>query len=73
MNELRDKGVGTQVLYIPVHLQPYYRTLGWRKGACPVAESYYEKALSLPLFPTMTKSDVGRVIKALKEAVTTKN
>jgi ABC-type multidrug transport system ATPase subunit len=55
MRELRDKGVGSQVLYIPVYLQPWYRrTYGYREGKCPVAEQFYEEALSLPLFPAMT-------------------
>lgn len=67
MNELRGRGVGTQVLYIPVHLQPWYRqTYGYAPGKCPRAEAYYERALSLPLFPAMNDDDVARVIKAVK-------
>jgi perosamine synthetase len=67
MNGLRQNGVGTQVLYIPVHLQPWYRkTYGYSVGKCPVAESYYTRALSLPLFPAMSDNDVGRVITAIR-------
>lgn len=68
MKELRHQGVGTQVLYIPVYLQPWYRkTYGYSVGKCPNAEAYYEKALSLPLYPEMTDSDVDSVIRRVKE------
>ena len=63
MAELRAQGVGTQVLYIPVHLQPWYReTYGYEVGKCPNAEAYYAQALSLPLYPKMTAADVEKVI-----------
>ena len=63
MHRLREKGVGTQVHYIPVHLQPYYQQ---RYGAVslPGAERYYSCCLSLPLFPAMTEQDVDRVVEA---------
>ena len=68
MTELRQRGVGTQVHYIPVHLQPYYRNkYGYASGKCPVAEAYYQRCLSLPLYPTMTNVDMERVIQAVKE------
>jgi dTDP-4-amino-4,6-dideoxygalactose transaminase len=64
--ELRGKGVGTQVLYIPVHLQPWYRkTYGYEIGKCPVAENYYRQALSLPLYPSMTDADIKTAINAV--------
>jgi UDP-4-amino-4,6-dideoxy-N-acetyl-beta-L-altrosamine transaminase len=61
---LREKGVGTQVHYIPVHRQPYYRA---RYGELdlPGAEGWYERCLSLPLYPGMADGDVGRVVEAL--------
>jgi dTDP-4-amino-4,6-dideoxygalactose transaminase len=66
MQELRDKGVGTQVLYIPVYLQPWYRrTYGYAPGKCPNAEEFYARALSLPLFPAMNDADVEKVIDAV--------
>lgn len=69
MSRLRARNVGSQVLYIPVHLQPWYRkTYGYGPGKCPLAESFYEKALSLPLHPSLTDEDVNRVIRAVKEA-----
>ena len=66
MHELREKGVGTQVLYIPVYLQPWYRrTFGYTIGKCPKAEQFYARALSLPLFPAMSDADVDTVINAV--------
>jgi len=66
MNRLRAKGIGTQVHYIPVHLQPYYRHLGNASyGDLPQAENYYAKALSLPMYPNLTPQDVERVVDEL--------
>jgi dTDP-4-amino-4,6-dideoxygalactose transaminase len=64
MQALRADGVGTQVHYIPVHRQPYYRE---RYGALslPGADAYYRGCLSLPIFPAMTEADVDRVVRAL--------
>jgi UDP-4-amino-4,6-dideoxy-N-acetyl-beta-L-altrosamine transaminase len=71
MEILFKKGIGTQVHYIPVYLQPYYsKNFGFKKGACPKAEDYYEKCLSIPLFPSMKNSDVLKVIKSIKELST---
>lgn len=70
MAELRIKGVSSQVLYIPVHLQPWYRkTYGYDHCKCPVAESYYGHALSLPLYPAMNEVDVKHVTEAVKSLV----
>jgi len=67
MAELREQGVGTQVLYIPVYLQPWYQeTYGYGFGKFSNAEAYYLKSLSLPLYPTMTDDDVERVIGAVQ-------
>lgn len=69
MQTLREKGVGTQVHYIPVHRQPYYRE---RYGmvSLPGAEAYYARCLSIPIFPGMTDADVERVAGALGALVT---
>ena len=67
MNALRENGVGTQVHYIPVHSQPYYKGL-YGDIALPGADQYYERTLSLPLFPAMTDKDVEFVVNALKNA-----
>lgn len=65
---LRERGVGTQVHYIPVHRQPYYRE---RYGELdlPGAEAWYARCLSLPLYPGMADEDVGRVAAALQEVL----
>ena len=65
---LRAKGVGTQVHYIPVHRQPYYRD---RYGALelPGAEAWYARCLTLPLYPGMADEDVDRVAAALADVL----
>jgi dTDP-4-amino-4,6-dideoxygalactose transaminase len=68
MQELAAKGIGTQVHYFPVHLQPYYQKRYGRRHL-PGAEAYYAQCLSLPLFPTMTDDDVDRVVAALADVV----
>lgn len=70
MQELREKGVGTQVHYIPVPTQPYYKEkFSYKNGDYPKAEAYYEKELSLPLYPGMSDSDVDLVIDSIKEVI----
>lgn len=70
MQELRDKGIGTQVHYIPVPTQPYYKkTFGYKDGDYPVAEKYYEQELSLPLYPGMTDGDIQSVINAIHKVI----
>jgi len=64
---LREHDIFTQVHYIPVHLQPYYRNMGWKKGDFPAAEDYYEKALSLPMYPALTEEEQVFVIEKIKE------
>jgi len=63
---MRDAGIGVQVHYIPVHLQPYYRALGFKPGDCPEAELYSEQALTLPLYPAMSDAEQDQVVEALK-------
>lgn len=66
-DKLREKGIGTQVHYIPVYWHPYYRNLGYKKGLCPRAEEYYECALTLPLYVTMNRDDVITVSNVIKK------
>ena len=68
MAELHALGIGTQVHYIPVHLQPYYRALAPELDL-PGAVRYYERALSLPLYPLMQDSDADRVVDALRKVL----
>lgn len=70
MAKLREKGIGTQVHYIPVSTQPFYKnTYGYKDGDYPVAEKYYEQELSLPLYPGLSDDDVNMVINAVKEVI----
>ncbi|MEZ5041042.1 MAG: UDP-4-amino-4,6-dideoxy-N-acetyl-beta-L-altrosamine transaminase [Saprospiraceae bacterium] len=66
---LRSHGIYCQVHYIPVHLQPYYQQLGWRKGDLPIAEAYYERCLSLPMFPELTAIQQQQIIELTKTSV----
>jgi UDP-4-amino-4,6-dideoxy-N-acetyl-beta-L-altrosamine transaminase len=61
-DKLREKGVYAQVHYVPVHTMPYYKGLGYKKGSMPVAEAYYDKCLSLPMYPTLTDEEQEYVI-----------
>lgn len=70
MRKLKERGIQTQVHYIPVHTQPYYqKKLKTKWGDCPNAEAYYKRCLSIPLFPAMTGNDVEKVITEIKELV----
>jgi len=64
---LRGKGIGVNLHYLPVHLQPYYREMGFGPGLCPEAERYAEEALTLPLYPKLSEKQQDRVIAALDE------
>jgi UDP-4-amino-4,6-dideoxy-N-acetyl-beta-L-altrosamine transaminase len=64
---LRAAGIGVQLHYSPVHLQPYYRRLGFSEGDFPAAEAYAQNAISLPLYPGLQGHEQRRVIDALEE------
>jgi UDP-4-amino-4,6-dideoxy-N-acetyl-beta-L-altrosamine transaminase len=66
-NYLREHGIYSQVHYIPLHLMPYYAELGWKKGDFPNAEAYYARCLSIPMYPSLSKSDQQRVISVIRE------
>lgn len=66
---LREQGIGVNLHYIPVHTQPYYQQLGFRVGDFPLAEAYYEEAISLPLYPTLPEPDQVKVAAALRETL----
>lgn len=68
--ELRKQGLGVQVHYIPLHFQPFYKKrFGYKKGDFPAAENYYQRAITIPLYPKMTNEDVNRVIKIVKKVI----
>jgi UDP-4-amino-4,6-dideoxy-N-acetyl-beta-L-altrosamine transaminase len=66
---LRGSGILVNVHYIPIHLQPFYRRMGFQSGDFPVAEAYYSRAISLPLYAGLTDSDQDYVIQKIKESV----
>jgi dTDP-4-amino-4,6-dideoxygalactose transaminase len=66
---LRKKGIGVNVHYIPVHIQPYYKKQGFEHGQYPEAENYYEETITLPLYPTMTELEQEKVVNAIQEAL----
>ncbi len=68
-NYLKSKNIFSQVHYVPVHTFPYYKNQGWNKGVMPVAEHYYERCLSLPMYPTLTEEEQNFVIKSVLEFV----
>ncbi len=68
-DHMRDAGIGVNVHYIPVHTQPYWQDHGFRPGDFPVAEQYYARAISIPLYPAMTEAQQDRVVAALTEAL----
>lgn len=63
---LRENNIFAQVHYIPVHLMPYYKQLGWKKGDMPFAEKYYDHCLSLPMYPTLTNEEQEYVIENIQ-------
>ena len=64
--KLRSANIGVNVHYIPVHTQPYYKQMGFTEGMFPVAEQYYNEAISLPMYAAMTEEQQDRVVEELK-------
>lgn len=67
--QLHAKGVAVNVHYIPIHLQPYYQRLGFKEGDFPQSEHFYQNALTLPLFPSLSEKEQATVIQALEEVL----
>ena len=68
-DHLREAGIGAQLHYIPIPAHRLYRSLGYSMDGLPAAQAYYEQALSLPVFPTMGKRDVERVVREVRAAL----
>ena len=68
-NTLRKRGIGVNVHYIPIHWHPYYQKLGFSQGQFPIAERYYERAITLPLYPDLSADNQKEVVKVLKEVL----
>ena len=64
-NYLRENNIFAQIHYIPCHLMPYYKNLGWKEGDKPNSESYYKKCISLPMYPTLTNEEQSFVINTI--------
>lgn len=65
--KLRKKGLGIQVHYIPVYWQPYYQKLGYKKGICPIAEDFYQREISIPLYQSMSDEDIKYIVNVITE------
>ncbi|AUZ84039.1 UDP-4-amino-4,6-dideoxy-N-acetyl-beta-L-altrosamine transaminase [Methylophaga nitratireducenticrescens] len=68
-HELRESGLGVNIHYIPVHTQPYYQRMGFQLGDFPNAERYYQRAISIPLYPSMTDAEQDLVLKIMNEII----
>ena len=66
---LRKNGIGVNLHYIPVYHQPYYEAMGFKKGYCLEAENYYNEAISLPMYATLSEAEQDKVVVALHEAL----
>lgn len=66
---LRKRGIGVQVHYIPVYWHPFYEKQGYKRGLCPIAEDYYERCLTLPLFPSLKDDLVRQIAAEVRRAV----
>ena len=66
-DELRKSGVGVNLHYIPIHLQPYFKKMGFKKGDFPKAEDYYSRAISIPIYQGLTTELQDKVVAVLKK------
>lgn len=67
--KLREQNIISHLHYIPIHLQPYYQALGFSEGDFPNAELYYQQAMTIPLYPTMTAAQQLEVISVIRQSV----
>jgi UDP-4-amino-4,6-dideoxy-N-acetyl-beta-L-altrosamine transaminase len=64
-SHLKTNGILAQIHYYPVHLMPYYRNLGWKENDLPFVENYYQKCISLPIYPTLTNEEQEYIINTV--------
>jgi len=64
---LREHQIFAQVLYIPAHTMPYYKSLGHKEGECPIAEDYYTRCLALPMYPSLTDEEQQYVVNTITD------
>jgi len=67
---MRTAGIGVNLHYIPVHMQPYYQRLGFAPGDFQQAEIYYQEAISLPMFPDLSAQDIEKVVQVMRHTLT---
>jgi UDP-4-amino-4,6-dideoxy-N-acetyl-beta-L-altrosamine transaminase len=63
--ELKNEKIGVNVHYMPIYLHPYYQTLGYKKGLCPIAENIYERIITLPMFPLLKDEEINIICNTL--------
>jgi perosamine synthetase len=68
-NELKKIGINCNVHYLPIYLHPYYKTLGFNKGLCPISEKVYDQILSIPIYPTLRSNEVKFIIENIIKLV----
>lgn len=61
-----ESGVNVNLHYIPIYLQPFYKSMGFEKGYCPESEKYFQETISLPMFPTLKIEEQNKIIKIIK-------
>lgn len=70
VSHMLDEGIGVSVHFIPLHYHPFYRDyLGHERGDFPAAENYFERAISLPVYPSMNDDDISDVVRAVRKLV----
>jgi dTDP-4-amino-4,6-dideoxygalactose transaminase len=70
--EMRVLGIGVNLHYIPIHMHPYYKNMGFKEGDFPKAESYYKETLSLPIYPDLSRKEVEFVSISLINVIKNK-
>tara|TARA_B100001250_G_scaffold228530_1_gene196203 strand:- start:2324 stop:3487 length:1164 start_codon:yes stop_codon:yes gene_type:complete len=70
INKLRNKGIGVNIHYIPIHFQPYFKKMGFKKGMFPMSEKYFDSAISLPIHPGITRNHLIKIVKTIKSILT---
>lgn len=68
-DRMRARGIGVNLHYIPIHLQPYYQRLGFRKGDFPDAEQYYAEAISIPMYSALSLEQQNQVVDSLRRSI----
>ncbi|MFN3396686.1 MAG: DegT/DnrJ/EryC1/StrS family aminotransferase, partial [Thermodesulfovibrionales bacterium] len=70
IDELKKRGIGTSVHFIPLHRHPYYKkNFQYKSGEFPVSDKSFERIISLPIYPSMTEGDIDRVINSVEDVV----